>query len=174
VTTTTGPVVSISAAARIRKQISDAITAGAKAEIPSGTFAMDKEGSAFVGPQVLTNVNHAMSISISLLISGVMTEETFGPVVGIQKVSSDEEAIILMNDSEFGLTGSIWTKNIDGKAEDLADQVEAGTVFINRYPPCKPLIQFRLSRSSTRMDRRQKFWSRMYPIQIRIRAIYPL
>lgn len=62
-----------------------------------------------------------------------MKDETFGPVVGIMKVSSDEEAIKLMNDSEFGLTGSIWTKNVDGKAEELADQVEAGTVFINRY-----------------------------------------
>ena len=61
-----------------------------------------------------------------------MRDETFGPIVGVQKVSSDEEAIALMNDSEFGLTGSIWTKNLDGKAEELADQVETGTVFINR------------------------------------------
>ena len=64
-----------------------------------------------------------------------MKDETFGPILGIQKVSSDEEAIKLMNDSEFGLTGSIWTKNTDGKAEELADQVEAGTVFINRLNP---------------------------------------
>jgi len=62
-----------------------------------------------------------------------MRDETFGPIIGIQKVSSDEEAIALMNDSEFGLTGSIWTKNTDGKAEELADQIEAGTVFINRF-----------------------------------------
>jgi len=62
-----------------------------------------------------------------------MRDETFGPIVGIQKVSSDEEAIELMNDSEFGLTGSIWTRNKDRKAEELADQVEAGTVFINRW-----------------------------------------
>jgi acyl-CoA reductase-like NAD-dependent aldehyde dehydrogenase len=62
-----------------------------------------------------------------------MRDETFGPVIGIMKVSSDEEAITLMNYSEFGLTGSIWTCNLDGKAEVLADQVEAGTVFINRY-----------------------------------------
>ena len=61
-----------------------------------------------------------------------MRDETFGPIIGIMKVSSDEEAIQLMNDSEFGLTGSIWTKNLDGKAEELADQVETGTVFINR------------------------------------------
>lgn len=62
-----------------------------------------------------------------------MKDETFGPILGVQKVSSDEEAINLMNDSEFGLTGSIWTKNSDGKAEELADQIEAGTVFINRF-----------------------------------------
>ena len=62
-----------------------------------------------------------------------MRDETFGPIIGIMKVASDEEAIRLMNDSEFGLTASIWTTNKDGKAEELADQVEAGTVFINRY-----------------------------------------
>jgi acyl-CoA reductase-like NAD-dependent aldehyde dehydrogenase len=60
--TTTGPVVSVAAAARIRKQISDAVESGANAEIPTGTYAMDKEGSAFVGPQVLTNVTHDMSM----------------------------------------------------------------------------------------------------------------
>jgi acyl-CoA reductase-like NAD-dependent aldehyde dehydrogenase len=57
-------VVSIAAAARIRKQISDAVAAGAKAEIPSGTFPMDNNENTFVGPQVLTNVNHDMSISL--------------------------------------------------------------------------------------------------------------
>jgi acyl-CoA reductase-like NAD-dependent aldehyde dehydrogenase len=61
--TTTGPVVSVAAAERIRKQISDAVAAGAKAEIPNGTYALDKEGTAFVGPQVLTNVHHDMSCS---------------------------------------------------------------------------------------------------------------
>ena len=127
--------VSIAAADRICKQVEDAVAAGAKAEIPAGTFPLDKSGTAFVGPQVLTNVNHRMSICIltAMLISGVMKDETFGPIIGVMKVSSDQEAIKLMNDSEFGLTGSIWTKNLDGKAEELADQVEAGTVFINRY-----------------------------------------
>jgi len=61
-TTTIGPVVSTAAAARIRKQVSDALTEGATAEIPSGTFPLDKEGSTFVGPQVLTNVTHKMSM----------------------------------------------------------------------------------------------------------------
>ena len=126
--------VSTAAASRIRKQVADAVAAGAKAEIPAGTFPLDKIGTAFVGPQVITSVDHSMSICIlsTILISGVMKDETFGPIIGVMKVSSDDEAIKLMNDSEFGLTGSIWTKNLDGKAEELADQVEAGTVFINR------------------------------------------
>jgi len=112
--------VSVAAAERIRKQIEDAVAAGAKLEMP------EIYNHTFIGPQVLTNVNHEMSI---------MRDETFGPVVGIMKVSSDEEAIALMNDSEFGLTASIWTTNRDGKAEELADQLEAGTIFINRLVP---------------------------------------
>jgi len=61
-TTTTGPVVSLAAADRIRKQISDAVSGGAKLEIPEGTFPLDKPGTTFVGPQVLTNVTNNMSI----------------------------------------------------------------------------------------------------------------
>ena len=60
-----------------------------------------------------------------------MKEETFGPIIPIQKVKSDEEAIELMNDSEYGLTASIWTKNAS-LGEKLAEKVEAGTVFVNR------------------------------------------
>ena len=61
----------------------------------------------------------------------VMREETFGPVVGILSVSSDEEAIEKMNDSEFGLTASIWTTDQDA-AHEIAEQLETGTVFMNR------------------------------------------
>ncbi len=65
----------------------------------------------------------------------VMTEETFGPVIPVMKVKNDAEAVRLMNDSEFGLTASIWTKDAV-KGEQLAEDVEAGTVFVNRcdYP----------------------------------------
>lgn len=64
-----------------------------------------------------------------------MKEETFGPVMPIMKVSSDEEAVSLMNDSTYGLTASVWTKDI-ATGEELIDRIEAGTVFINRcdYP----------------------------------------
>jgi acyl-CoA reductase-like NAD-dependent aldehyde dehydrogenase len=75
-----------------------------------------------------------------------MKEETFGPVMPIMKVSSDEEAVALMNDSEYGLTASVWTKDI-ARGEKLIDQIEAGTVFINRCdypaPVCHPTSPMR-------------------------------
>jgi len=74
-----------------------------------------------------------------LTVLGIMKDETFGPVIAVMKVHSDEEAVSLMNDSEFGLTASLWTSNKDGKAEELADLLEAGTVFSNRYPQSLPL-----------------------------------
>ena len=61
----------------------------------------------------------------------VMREESFGPVVGIMKVASDDEAVRLMNDSHYGLTASLWTADID-RAEKVGNAVETGTVFLNR------------------------------------------
>ncbi|MBJ7546385.1 aldehyde dehydrogenase family protein, partial [Pseudomonas sp. OA3] len=92
------------------------------AHIDPAEFPLDAPGTPYLAPQVLTNVNHEMR---------VMTEESFGPVVGIQKVASDEEALTLMNDSEFGLTAAIFSRDVDA-AMALADRVEAGTVFLNR------------------------------------------
>ena len=60
-----------------------------------------------------------------------MKDETFGPVIPVQKVSGDDEAVELMNDSEFGLTASIWTQDAQ-LGEKLAEKVDAGTVFVNR------------------------------------------
>ena len=120
--TTLGPVINARSAAMIRQQLNEAVQLGAKLQIPAGHFPADTGTSNFVGPQILTDVTHKMKI---------MSEETFGPVVGVQVVESDEEAISLMNDSEFGLTASIWTSDhVAGDA--LADQIEAGTVFINK------------------------------------------
>jgi acyl-CoA reductase-like NAD-dependent aldehyde dehydrogenase len=61
----------------------------------------------------------------------VMMEETFGPVVGIMKVGDDDQAVRLMNDSPYGLTASIWTRDM-GAAEHIGDRIETGTVFMNR------------------------------------------
>jgi acyl-CoA reductase-like NAD-dependent aldehyde dehydrogenase len=68
-----------------------------------------------------------------------MKDETFGPVVCIMSVKNDDEAISLMNDSEFGLTASLWTKDV-GRAEQIADQIETGTVFLNRADYLDPAL----------------------------------
>jgi acyl-CoA reductase-like NAD-dependent aldehyde dehydrogenase len=120
-----GPVVSKRSKDFISKQVADALAAGAKDETPDvESFKLPKgpaEGN-WVPPVLLSNVNHSMSI---------MRDETFGPVIPVQKVSSDAEAVQLMNDSQFGLTASIWTKDV-AEGEELCRSVEAGTVFVNR------------------------------------------
>ncbi len=120
--TTMGPLVRTSAAEFVREQTREAIEQGAVPHIKAENFPMDKAGTPYLAPQILTNVNHTMR---------VMTEESFGPVVGIQKVASDDEAIDLMNDSEFGLTAAIFTTDYD-KGIELGQQVNTGTFFINR------------------------------------------
>jgi len=120
--TTLGPLVRASAADFVREQMREAIAQGAVAHIAPDDFPPDEPGSPYLPPQILTEVNHSMR---------VMTEESFGPIVGIQKVSSDEEAIELMNDSEFGLTAVILTNDID-KGIELGQQIDTGTFFINR------------------------------------------
>ncbi|HBZ95412.1 MAG TPA: aldehyde dehydrogenase [Pseudomonas sp.] len=120
--TTLGPLVRAEAADFVREQIAEAVEQGARTHIDPAEFPLDAPGTPYLAPQVLTNVNHEMR---------VMTEESFGPVVGIQKVASDEEALALMNDSDFGLTAAIFSRDVDA-AMALADRVEAGTVFLNR------------------------------------------
>lgn len=120
--TTLGPLVRAEAADFVRSQIAEAINQGAVAQINANNFPADKPDTAYLAPQILTNVNHTMR---------VMTEESFGPVVGIQKVSSDDEALALMNDSEYGLTAAIFTQDFE-KGIELGQQVETGTFFINR------------------------------------------
>ena len=120
--TTLGPMVSTEAAQRVRAQIKDAIGAGATTCIDPAQFEARKEGSPYLAPQVLINVNHAMAL---------MQDESFGPVVGIMKVKDDEEALALMNDSPYGLTASIWTAD-ETRAATLGDALQTGTVFMNR------------------------------------------
>jgi acyl-CoA reductase-like NAD-dependent aldehyde dehydrogenase len=69
----------------------------------------------------------------------VMMEESFGPVVGIMKVSSDEAAVELMNDSPYGLTASVWTADA-GAAERIGDGIATGTVFMNRCDYVDPAL----------------------------------
>ena len=121
--TTLGPVVRIKAAEGIAAQVDAAVRAGARALIDPSEFPATKErGLPYLAPQVLVDVTHDMAI---------MTEETFGPAVGIMKVRSDEEAVKLMNDSRYGLTASIWTTDLDA-AQRIGAEIETGTVFANR------------------------------------------
>ena len=120
--TTIGPMAQTRFATWVREQTEEALRKGAKAHIDTSAFPMDKAGTPYLAPQVLTNVNHQMS---------VMREESFGPVVGIMKVKDDAEAIQLMNDSPYGLTASIWTEDLDA-AERIGGEIDTGTVFMNR------------------------------------------
>jgi len=118
--TTLGPMAHVRFADEVRAQVAEALDQGATAHIDSGLFPNDS--GAYLMPQILTNVTHDMR---------VMRDESFGPVVGIMPVRDDAHALSLMNDSEFGLTASLWTQDT-ARAEALADQIETGTVFMNR------------------------------------------
>ncbi|KAL4875475.1 Aldehyde/histidinol dehydrogenase [Aspergillus karnatakaensis] len=125
--TTTGPVISHQAVKNIQSHIDEALSKGAIDATPeNATFTTLPSEGSFIAPRVLTNVSHDMR---------VMREETFGPVIPIMKVKSDDEAVALMNDSDYGLTASVWTKDI-ATGEKLVERIEAGTVFVNRcdYP----------------------------------------
>ena len=129
-TTTLGPLVKPSAAEFVRGQIAEAVSKGAKALLDPHAFAADRPGSAYLAPQVLVDVDHGMS---------VMRDESFGPVVGIMPVTDEAQAIALMNDSEFGLTASIWTRDLEA-AERIGDAVATGTVFMNRCDYLDPAL----------------------------------
>ncbi|KAI9007042.1 aldehyde dehydrogenase [Phycomyces nitens] len=129
--TTIGPMANIQFANNVRAQLKDAEAKGAKFLIDSAKYyPQDKAGSTYVGPQIVVNVNHDMVI---------MKEETFGPVLAIMPVSSEQEAIQLMNDSDYGLTASIWTTDAE-KAIRIGDQIETGTWFMNRCDYIDPAL----------------------------------
>jgi acyl-CoA reductase-like NAD-dependent aldehyde dehydrogenase len=128
--TTLGPMVRADAAEFVRGQIKDAVAAGAKALIDNKKFPADRPGTPYLAPQVLVDVDHSMA---------VMTEESFGPVVGIMKVASDQQAVELMNDSRFGLTASVWTTN-EVAANRIGNRVDTGTWFMNRCDYLDPAL----------------------------------
>lgn len=128
--TTLGPMAATRFADLVRAQTAEAIAKGAVAHIDQAAFARSSPGTPWLGPQVLTNVDHTMR---------VMSEESFGPVVGIMAVENDDEAVRLMNDSAYGLTASIWTADLD-TADALAAQIETGTVFANRCDYLDPAL----------------------------------
>ncbi|MFJ5486797.1 aldehyde dehydrogenase family protein [Hansschlegelia beijingensis] len=128
--TTLGPMSATRFAETVRSQTREALEKGAKAHLDPRAFPGDREGTPYLAPQILTEVDHSMR---------VMVEESFGPVVGIMKVRDDDEAVRLMNDSPYGLTASIWTREAD-VAEALGDRIETGTVYMNRCDYLDPAL----------------------------------
>jgi acyl-CoA reductase-like NAD-dependent aldehyde dehydrogenase len=128
--TTLGPVVRTSAADAVKEQIREALARGARTLIDSREFPEACDGTPYMAPQVLVDVDHRMKI---------MTEETFGPAVGIMSVKDDNEAVALMNDSRYGLTASVWTSDTDA-AVSIGDRVETGTWFMNRCDYLDPAL----------------------------------
>ncbi len=128
--TTLGPLVRAGAATFVRDQIGEAVAKGARALVDPGSFPRSEPGTPYLAPQVLVDVDHSMR---------VMTEESFGPVVGIMPVDGDDQAVELMNDSAYGLTASIWTADVDA-ALAVGDRVETGTWYLNRCDYLDPAL----------------------------------
>ena len=114
----------------VRRQNAEAVSKGAKAHIDAKAFPADVGDTAYLAPQVLTNVDHSMS---------VMRDESFGPTVGIMKVTGDEEAIRAHERQPYGLSAAIWTSDVDA-AEAIGDRLETGTVFMNRCDHLDPAL----------------------------------
>jgi len=124
--TTMGPMAQRKALAFLEVQVRDAVTRGAHL-ICGGEPADD----VFFAPTLLADVPQE---------ADVMQEESFGPLLPVRAVQSDEEALALMNDSRFGLTASVWTQSRE-RAERFTRELETGTVFANRcdyLEPCLP------------------------------------
>ncbi len=118
-TTTVGPLAQRKTVELMEYQVSQAVGRGAR--VLTGGRRLPGPGYYFQ-PTVLVDVDHSMS---------VMLEESFGPVIGIMPVDTEDEAVRLMNDSPYGLTASVWTENA-ARGESLAHRLAAGTVYVNR------------------------------------------
>jgi succinate-semialdehyde dehydrogenase/glutarate-semialdehyde dehydrogenase len=121
-TTEVGPMVSDEQAQTVTELVDDALANGAK-RLTGGPQKVKGMKGSFIAPTVLTGVTHEMRI---------MNEEIFGPVLPIMTVESEEEAIGLANDSQFGLGASVWTKDRD-KGERMAHEIQSGMVWVNDH-----------------------------------------
>jgi len=128
--TSLGPMAATRFADLVRAHTAEAVARGASALIDEAAFPISRPGTPWLAPQVLTGVDHSMR---------VMREESFGPVVGIMPIRDDEQAIALMNDSPYGLTASVWTRDLDA-AERIGARLQTGTVYANRCDYLDPAL----------------------------------
>jgi acyl-CoA reductase-like NAD-dependent aldehyde dehydrogenase len=119
-----GPLIHERQLRNVESHIEDAWASGAR--VLTGGKRLPDVGSNFYAPAVLADVTHAMRI---------MREETFGPVLPVMPFDSEDDAIRLANDSEYGLSASIWTRD-RARGEKLARRIQAGTVMVNDVVAC--------------------------------------
>lgn len=124
-----GPLVNAQALKNLENQVNDALAKGAK--LLTGGKRVASKGY-FYEPTVITNTTPAMK---------VLTEEVFGPVAPIIVAKDEVEAIKIANSSEFGLGGSVWTRDID-RGERVAREIETGAVFVNSITKSDPRMPF--------------------------------
>jgi len=119
-----GPMIHQRQMKTVQQHVDDAAARGAR--ILCGGTALPELGPSFYAPTVLADVTHSMRI---------MCEETFGPVLPVRSFKTEDEAVALANDSEFGLAASIWTGD-KARGEALARRIDAGTVMVNDLIAC--------------------------------------
>lgn len=127
--TTLGPMALPGAPAQLAAQLAEARAAGARVVVDGGPTSVEGRGR-FFSPALLAEVDDRLAL---------MREESFGPVLGVRAVDSDEEAIARINDSPYGLTASLWTRDA-GRAERMGRRLEVGTVFMNRCDYLDPAL----------------------------------
>jgi acyl-CoA reductase-like NAD-dependent aldehyde dehydrogenase len=128
--TTLGPLVRAAAADAVREVVAEAEARGARPLVDARRFERDRAGTPYMAPQILADVDPTMR---------VMTEECFGPVFGLMPVRDDDEALRLMNDSRYGLTAALYTRD-EAAARRLGDRLQTGTVFMNRCDYLDPAL----------------------------------
>jgi acyl-CoA reductase-like NAD-dependent aldehyde dehydrogenase len=126
--TTLGPLASRAALDELEQQVRDAVDRGARL-LCGGSRVPDESGN-FFAPTLLAGVPQE---------SVVMQEESFGPILPVASVADDAQALALMNDSRFGLTASVWTRDQE-RAERFASELNAGTIFQNRCDYLDPAL----------------------------------
>lgn len=124
-----GPMISERQRQAVEEQVQDAVLRGARVLTGGGRPAAPS-GGFFYLPTVLSEVNHSMR---------VMREETFGPVIPVMAFDDEEEAVALANDTEYGLTASVWSRDIR-RAEGIARRLQAGIRAINGTGAAHPLF----------------------------------
>ena len=129
--TTMGPMAQPGAPEKLAAQVEEARAKGGRVLCGGKPVHDASARGRFFDPCLVVEASHAMH--------GLMVEESFGPIVGVQKVADDDEAVRLMNDSPYGLTAAIWTRDQE-RAFRVGAQIETGTFFMNRCDYLDPLL----------------------------------